>query len=654
MASSADAIKAGEAFVELIADDSKFNQSIKRASERFIKFTELVKSAGTENIFAFKNLGGLISGIGTGIKGIAGTLSSIAKVSALIGSTVVAGFATASVATLRYASSLDLASERMSTSVESVSRLAYAAKQNGIEFADLEDATKQLNQQTLAAVNGSEEQAAAFRKLGISAKTFIGLNVDDKFAAIAETLDSLNDPLDRSRFLVALFGENSSKVLPLLKKGAEGIRKLAKESDDLGNTLNGVDARKSTESIKAFDKALTSLKSLGIEVGFAILELAGDIEEIQRVALVYLKMARDWAKQNRELVATIAIVAVVVTGVGVALFAFAFVLGTVGAAISGVIAGGTALVAVIGAIGAPALVVIAIIGVLVALLSALAIKFFRSTELGQRLVETLKRSFAGLGETFRIAFGGIVDSIKNGNIENAWTIITVTMEIAWLKLINSMKAVWFDFSLYIVDTIAGAVALIRGFFAKMLSEVKVFGLKAIDFIATQAIQLFSGLGIDALKEAIDNVKKFSDLARKQIDIETKAQIKVERDLGRQSEDFIADFIRQNREALIRGDMKIEQLNELLRKLAEAGKIPQKAPEPGGLPVAPMPRAKGEIDRNLSRFGDSVKGLFDSADFRGVLGLGEANSYAKQAVDIQKNMLAELVGIRAEINGAVFT
>ena len=66
-----------------------------------------------------------------------------------------------------------------------------------------------------------------------------------------------------------------------------------------------------------------------------------------------------------------------------------------------------------------------------------------------------------------------------------------------------------------------------------------------------------------------------------------------------------------------------------------------------LPVAPFPRVKGarSIEDSL---GDSVRGLFQSADFQGALGLGPANSYAKQQLDTQQAIVTEIKGLRTDI------
>lgn len=649
---SSDAIKAGEAFVELVADDSKFNQTLKSATDRFTKMVSVIKSTRLTDVFSASGITALVSGFGGALKSIGGMLTHVSKLTGLIGSSAIAAFGAAAIGSLRYVASIGRLAERTGQTTEAISALGYVAKQAGTDLATIEEANKQLNQQTLAAANGSEEQAAAFRKLGMEARTFARSPIDEKFVAIAETLEGLTDPLDRSRFLIALFGDNASKVLPILSKGGEGLRNTLKEAVQLGESVNSVDASKSIEAMKAFDQILTSAKTSIIEVGLSVLELFGDLKEGNRVVLMYLKMFRDWAKENRTLVATIAIVVGVITALAAAGIAVGVVLGIIGGAISGIVAGASALVAVLGLITVKGAVIVAVLAAIAAGLAYLGYQFFTATELGKKLSAILRKTFGDLGDNFKLAWNGIVDSIKNGNLENAFEILTLALYRSWKMVLVSMVEGWNEFTNFFVDGFSSAVALIRAFFAKLVSDIKVMGLSAVKFIADQAASLFGNLGIKELEATLEAIKKFSDRANAQIDIELKKQIEVRGEIFANAAQFqkdrkaAQDFDIQQRKEGIRN------LGKLIEQLNEKAKIPLAESAPG-LPVAPMPRAVGEAERNLSLLGNSTRGLFNSSDFKGALGIGDANAYAKQAVDLNRQMLAELKGINNNLNGQVW-
>ncbi|MGD9856509.1 MAG: hypothetical protein AB7U20_16300, partial [Planctomycetaceae bacterium] len=148
---SSQGIRAGRAFVELFADDTKLVRGLKAAEKRLKAFGAGVQSIGTK-----------LFGLGT------------AAVAPLLATTNV--FAS-------MGDQLAKMSARTGISVESLSELGYAAEQSGADLATLEGGVRKMQKFLVDAAEGSATAEQTLSRLGLSlADTFQSLK-DDALAA---------------------------------------------------------------------------------------------------------------------------------------------------------------------------------------------------------------------------------------------------------------------------------------------------------------------------------------------------------------------------------------------------------------------------------------------------------------------------------------
>ena len=117
---------------------------------------------------------------------------------------------------------------------------------------------------------------------------------------------------------------------------------------------------------------------------------------------------------------------------------------------------------------------------------------------------------------------------------------------------------------------------------------------------------------------------------------------------------VAEADRKEREARDAGQR--ERLDQLRREREELGRelarlvglanapAPELGPMPrvaGALPVAPMPHRPGAGRRAEERFGDAARGLFQSGDFKGALGIGPAKDMQGKQLDATKGITEAL-------------
>jgi len=192
---------------------------------------------------------GAINSAMKGLRGLGDQASILKRAFAGIGAVAVGQFLTrTATAAIQYGDELQKASIKSGVAVEQLSALAYAAKQSDIDLGSLSESLKKMQIALSQASSGGKAQKETLDALGISLKKIQGLNADEQFLLIAQQISTLNDPADKARAAVELFGRSGANLLPLFEKGAEGIRILIQESDRLGLKL-------STDQVKALADA---------------------------------------------------------------------------------------------------------------------------------------------------------------------------------------------------------------------------------------------------------------------------------------------------------------------------------------------------------------------------------------------------------------
>jgi len=324
------AIRAGQAFVELLTDSSKLEKGLRAAGAK-------LKAWGT----SVRDFGKKIAGIGTAVAGpmVAATMS----------------FAEAG-------HEMAQMSARTGIGVETLSQLAYAARKCGLDNETLENGIRKMQKTLYGAAHGSKESADALAAVGLTIQDINGLPVEEKFKAIADRIASIQSPSQRAGVAMAIFGRNGTSMLPMLAEGSKGINGLCAEADRLGLTMTSQSA---ASAVQMHDQMVTLwavLKKVRDTIGAALVPtLVVAARWIADVA----GRAISWLKANRDLVVTIFKVAAVVVGIGIALMALGTVIGWVGQAFTGFAAIVPIVSSVLGAVGAVLAWLISPIGLLI-------------------------------------------------------------------------------------------------------------------------------------------------------------------------------------------------------------------------------------------------------------------------------------------------
>jgi len=149
------------------------------------------------------------------------------------------------------------ASERMKILPETFQTIEVVAKRSGVEMGAIEGAVSHLGRAGAEAAEGNKNLAAAFRTLGIDAKSFVGLSVDEKMGVIAKAMYDNRDSVAGTAAAYDLLGRGAGRLIGIMQTlGKDGIEKLKQGFIDMGLVL-------SNETIKQIDETGDSLEEIG-------------------------------------------------------------------------------------------------------------------------------------------------------------------------------------------------------------------------------------------------------------------------------------------------------------------------------------------------------------------------------------------------------
>jgi hypothetical protein len=195
-------------------------------------------------------LGGAIGLVGAGAGVAVGSLAAIE-----VGVIAIALHATEA------AAKIGLMSQITGVSTEALSGLGYAAKQSGVDQEQLTKGLEKLNKAIFAAAVAPESAQNAFTRLGVSVKGADGAirSTEAIFGDLATKFSGMPDTAERGALAMQLFGKAGAELIPLLKKGKEGIDAFVETAKKLGLVID----QETAEAAHHFEQTLNELKAAG-------------------------------------------------------------------------------------------------------------------------------------------------------------------------------------------------------------------------------------------------------------------------------------------------------------------------------------------------------------------------------------------------------
>jgi hypothetical protein len=450
----AGAIRAGRAFVEFFADDSKLVRGMRRIDKNLQSWGKQVTAVGT-----------------------AVAAAGLAVLSPLVGAAAMFE---------SMGSALNDMSMRTGASVEALSSLGFAASQSGASMEDVETGLKKMSKFAFAAASGNKEAILTLNRLGLKVSDIAKLAPEEMFRRIATEIGAIQNPTARAAMAMQVFGKTGTALLPMIAE-MEALEARARE---LGIIMSTEDAQAADKLGDSWGELKAVGKALVFQVGAALAPMLTNlITKAAETGAAFIQ----WVRDNRELIMTIAKIAGIVVAVGAGIAVLGGIVYVVGAAfgvLATIVAG---VAAVVGFLISAFSFLISPIGLVLASLAGLVVAFFMFTDMGKQALDFIAGAFANFSADAIQAWHGIRDALGKGDIGQAMVVVGTFLTLQWAKVVAFMWQKWADFLNFMMPSAQAIALAIAATFIDMSAAIADAFL-----LAVEAIQKMSDLVKDIL------------------------------------------------------------------------------------------------------------------------------------------------------------
>jgi TP901 family phage tail tape measure protein len=183
-------------------------------------------------------------------------------------------------------------SKKTGVAASSLSALGYAGQLSGVSLGDLGGALAKMNKNL-------GEQSGAFAKLGLSLDQLRRMSTEEQFLAVADAINSIQDPAQRTAAAVGVFGKSATNLFPLIDGGAASIRNMTDEARKMGVVISDEAAAKGDALGDSFDRLAAATRGVANAFGEA---LAPAYTRFNDQLSPLLAAIGDFVRRNEELV----------------------------------------------------------------------------------------------------------------------------------------------------------------------------------------------------------------------------------------------------------------------------------------------------------------------------------------------------------------
>ena len=248
---------------------------------------ELGKASGAVDAFGAKTSGGMSRGMKAATIAGAAMATTVLSVGAALGTL-----------TMRSMESIDALSKQaraVGISVASFQAMAQVAQEAGVESDALSKILIKMQDNLAALGNGSASQVEAFGKLGLTFKQLQGLGADEQFLRIAQALEGVSDPAERTAAALDLFGKGGAGAVNMLGDYGAAVKEAAQWQREFGLAVSDVDAKNIEAANDAMGRISNAVGTLGTQLAVTF------APAIEAVSLGLTQMINDLTQADTAL-----------------------------------------------------------------------------------------------------------------------------------------------------------------------------------------------------------------------------------------------------------------------------------------------------------------------------------------------------------------
>ena len=150
------------------------------------------------------------------------------------------------------------------TTAEKLQSLQFAAEVSEVPVEALSMGLMRLQRAMFASGNGAMGAGAAFKAFGLNQKDLAKMDSTEAFTAVAQAISDVKNPAEQTALAMKIFGRGGAQLLPLMKKGSEGIAELRGEVVKLGGGFSQEYIEKAEKTHEASVKLQMTWRSLSV------------------------------------------------------------------------------------------------------------------------------------------------------------------------------------------------------------------------------------------------------------------------------------------------------------------------------------------------------------------------------------------------------
>lgn len=161
--------------------------------------------------------------------------------------------------------------EQLGTSTEALSELQYAASLADVDAETLAGSLQKMEQRLgEIAITGEGKAAGMLRNLGADAQALANADPADAFRQLVGLLGQVQNPAERMKAAVDIFGKSAAGILNLAVQGEEGLAAMTEEAGALGASISDIDAALIDEADDSMTKLWASISAVGKELAVGV------------------------------------------------------------------------------------------------------------------------------------------------------------------------------------------------------------------------------------------------------------------------------------------------------------------------------------------------------------------------------------------------
>lgn len=180
------------------------------------------------------------------------------------------------------------ASLKVGVHVAQLQAMAQVANEAGVSTDGLTSGIVRMQKSIAELRAGTGAQTEAFAALGIGIQDLASLSPDRQFALLAERIEAIRDPAERTAAAMSIFGKSGADLIPMMQDYAATVADVAERQRDMGVAMTDEQAAQMDAAGDAMARMQGALQGLGTQLAVAFAPSVTEAAEALAEFIAYI------------------------------------------------------------------------------------------------------------------------------------------------------------------------------------------------------------------------------------------------------------------------------------------------------------------------------------------------------------------------------